>query len=246
MRTIAQATGARDAALDLVARQRARDRPRAPRRPRAPAGARSPRSSGSTRSSSPGHWTPQLVELAGGVDVLGFAGEHSEQTTWEAVAAARREVVVAMPCGYDAARVAGGGATPSPRAGRAGRPARRRGRRRRRTSPVRGRAWSTASSCWPTCCTPTGCAAPAGVAPALDVRAPAPRRLGDRRPLGHATSAPATATAASATHAGVAERQRPAPAVGDQEGDARRARRRPGRRCGRRSRCSRARRRARG
>ena len=27
-----------------------------------------------------GHWTPQLIEYAGGEDVLGFAGEHSEET----------------------------------------------------------------------------------------------------------------------------------------------------------------------
>ena len=26
-----------------------------------------------------GHWTPQLIEWAGGIDVLGFAGEPSEQ-----------------------------------------------------------------------------------------------------------------------------------------------------------------------
>jgi iron complex transport system substrate-binding protein len=51
-----------------------------------------------------GHWTPQLIEMAGGTDVLGFAGEHSEQTTWEAVAAAEPDVVIAMPCGYDAER----------------------------------------------------------------------------------------------------------------------------------------------
>ena len=51
-----------------------------------------------------GHWTPQIIELAGGADVLGFAGEHSEQSTWEIVAAARPEVVVVMPCGYDAER----------------------------------------------------------------------------------------------------------------------------------------------
>ena len=36
--------------------------------------------------------------------VLGFAGEHSERSTWEAVRAARPEVVVVMPCGYDAER----------------------------------------------------------------------------------------------------------------------------------------------
>jgi iron complex transport system substrate-binding protein len=51
-----------------------------------------------------GHWTPQLIEMAGGVDILGFAGEHSEQSTWELVAAAEPDVVVAMPCGYDAER----------------------------------------------------------------------------------------------------------------------------------------------
>lgn len=51
-----------------------------------------------------GHWTPQLIELAGGEDVLGFSGEHSTATTWEQVAAARPDVIVAMPCGYDAPR----------------------------------------------------------------------------------------------------------------------------------------------
>ena len=51
-----------------------------------------------------GHWTPQLIELAGGEDVLGLPGEPSETTTWEQLAAAAPEVVVVMPCGYDAAR----------------------------------------------------------------------------------------------------------------------------------------------
>jgi iron complex transport system substrate-binding protein len=51
-----------------------------------------------------GHWTPQIVDIAGGIDVLGFAGEHSERSTWETVAAAAPRVVVAMPCGYDAER----------------------------------------------------------------------------------------------------------------------------------------------
>ena len=51
-----------------------------------------------------GHWTPQLIEMAGGFDVLGFAGEHSEQVDWETVAAAEPDVVIAMPCGYDAER----------------------------------------------------------------------------------------------------------------------------------------------
>jgi len=51
-----------------------------------------------------GHWTPQLVDYAGGEDVLGLAGEPSEQRSWEEVAAARPDVVLVMPCGYDAER----------------------------------------------------------------------------------------------------------------------------------------------
>jgi iron complex transport system substrate-binding protein len=51
-----------------------------------------------------GHWTPQLIEYAGGLDVLGMPGEHSEQRSWDEVRAAAPEVVVVMPCGYDADR----------------------------------------------------------------------------------------------------------------------------------------------
>ena len=103
VRTIAQVTDSRDAALELVARQRARvDAVRVAVR-------------GAERVPTvaiewfdpvfvAGHWTPQIIELAGGIDVLGFAGERSEQTTWETIAAAEPRVVVCMPCGYDAQR----------------------------------------------------------------------------------------------------------------------------------------------
>jgi len=53
-----------------------------------------------------GHWTPQLIEYAGGEDVLGLPGERSEERTWEEVSAASPDVIVAMPCGYDLARSA--------------------------------------------------------------------------------------------------------------------------------------------
>jgi iron complex transport system substrate-binding protein len=49
-----------------------------------------------------GHWTPQLIDYAGGEDVLGLPGEHSTIRSWDEVTAAAPEVVVAMPCGYDA------------------------------------------------------------------------------------------------------------------------------------------------
>ena len=51
-----------------------------------------------------GHWTPQLIELAGGEDVIGLPGEPSETVSWEHVAEAGPEIVIAMPCGYDARR----------------------------------------------------------------------------------------------------------------------------------------------
>jgi iron complex transport system substrate-binding protein len=51
-----------------------------------------------------GHWTPQLIELAGGEDVLGLTGEPSDTVTWEELSAVRPDIVVVMPCGYDAPR----------------------------------------------------------------------------------------------------------------------------------------------
>lgn len=51
-----------------------------------------------------GHWTPQMIELAGGEDVLGMPGERSQELSWELLAATQPEVVVVMPCGYDAER----------------------------------------------------------------------------------------------------------------------------------------------
>jgi iron complex transport system substrate-binding protein len=105
VRTIAQLTDTRDAAVDFIARQRARvDTIR-----RAVRGAE-PAPTAALEWFDPvfiaGHWTPQIIGLAGGIDVLGFAGERSERSTWELVAAAQPQVVVCMPCGYDAPRAA--------------------------------------------------------------------------------------------------------------------------------------------
>ena len=103
IRTLAQATGRRDAGLDLVARQRSRiDRVKLAVR-----GADRPQVA-AIEWFDPvfigGHWTPQLIDPPGGVDVLGLPGEHSAQVMWEDVIAAQPEVVVCMPCGYDAPR----------------------------------------------------------------------------------------------------------------------------------------------
>jgi iron complex transport system substrate-binding protein len=54
-----------------------------------------------------GHWTPEMIALAGGEDVLGHAGEPSravpaDDLAPEALAGGAPEVVIVMPCGYDA------------------------------------------------------------------------------------------------------------------------------------------------
>jgi len=51
-----------------------------------------------------GHWVPEMVALAGGLDVLGSQDAPSHETTWHAVEAARPDVVLIMPCGYSVER----------------------------------------------------------------------------------------------------------------------------------------------
>jgi iron complex transport system substrate-binding protein len=53
-----------------------------------------------------GHWVPEMVEQAGGEDVLGRAGEPSYRVTAEQIAQSGAEIIVVMPCGYNAARAA--------------------------------------------------------------------------------------------------------------------------------------------
>jgi iron complex transport system substrate-binding protein len=53
-----------------------------------------------------GHWLPEMVELAGGDEVLGRAGKPSRPTTWEEVAANQPDLIVLAPCGYDSERAA--------------------------------------------------------------------------------------------------------------------------------------------
>jgi iron complex transport system substrate-binding protein len=101
-RTLAQATDRKDAAVALVRAASARiDRVRLATR----GVRRRPRVAALEWLDPPfaaGHWTPQLIEYAGGEDVLGFPGEHSEERTWDEVRLSRPDIVIAMPCGFDA------------------------------------------------------------------------------------------------------------------------------------------------
>jgi iron complex transport system substrate-binding protein len=100
-RTLAQATNRKDAAVKLIADAAARiDRIRLAVR-----SARRPRVVALEWLDPPfaaGHWTPQVIAYAGGEDVLGFPGENSEQRSWEEVSASQPDIVIVMPCGYDA------------------------------------------------------------------------------------------------------------------------------------------------
>ena len=49
---------------------------------------------------SAGHWVPDMVTAAGGVEVLGRPGERSEGVTWDQVRSADADVVIVSPCGY--------------------------------------------------------------------------------------------------------------------------------------------------
>jgi len=103
VRTVASATGRKDEGVDLVRAiadriDRVKLAVRGAARPRVVA----------LEWLSPvfvaGHWTPQMIELAGGEDVVGMPGEPSQELSWEQVAATRPEIAIVMPCGYDAPR----------------------------------------------------------------------------------------------------------------------------------------------
>jgi len=51
-----------------------------------------------------GHWVPEMVRLAGGIDILGYEGEPSVAVEWGRIMDARPDVIVLMSCGYNLAR----------------------------------------------------------------------------------------------------------------------------------------------
>lgn len=51
-----------------------------------------------------GNWVPELVDLAGGINLFGAAGKHSPVMNWHELVEKDADVIVAMPCGLDLAR----------------------------------------------------------------------------------------------------------------------------------------------
>jgi iron complex transport system substrate-binding protein len=98
--TLGEATGHRVDASQLVASQRARLEAVAAR----VAGRARPRVmllEWTEPPFAPGHWVPEMVALAAGVPLLGVAGEKSYRVTWADVHAARPDLIVCAPCGFD-------------------------------------------------------------------------------------------------------------------------------------------------
>jgi iron complex transport system substrate-binding protein len=51
-----------------------------------------------------GNWVPELIELAGGHNLFGLAGQHSPWMTWDQLVSSDPEIIVALPCGFDLER----------------------------------------------------------------------------------------------------------------------------------------------
>jgi iron complex transport system substrate-binding protein len=53
-----------------------------------------------------GHWVPEMVELAGGIDALSRKGTDSVRVEWQEVLSWAPEVLIISPCGYNLGRAA--------------------------------------------------------------------------------------------------------------------------------------------
>ena len=53
-----------------------------------------------------GHWGPEQIKRAGGLDVLGISGQHSERVHMDALRASDPDLVLFAPCGYPVAAAA--------------------------------------------------------------------------------------------------------------------------------------------
>jgi iron complex transport system substrate-binding protein len=52
-----------------------------------------------------GNWMPELVQMAGGEDVLGQPGRHSDWISWETLRSADPDVILVIPCGFSLERI---------------------------------------------------------------------------------------------------------------------------------------------
>ncbi|MEJ2260630.1 MAG: ABC transporter substrate-binding protein [Nitrosopumilaceae archaeon] len=53
---------------------------------------------------SAGHWIPEMIEIAGGSNLISKAGEHSKKITMQEILQVEPEVIILMPCGFNTQR----------------------------------------------------------------------------------------------------------------------------------------------
>ena len=51
-----------------------------------------------------GHWIPQMIEFAGGVNLISKSGEHSRRMDMDEVIRSDPDIIILMPCGFDTDR----------------------------------------------------------------------------------------------------------------------------------------------
>ena len=51
-----------------------------------------------------GHWIPEMIEFAGGVNMISKKGEHSRKMDFKEIVESDPEIIILMPCGFDTMR----------------------------------------------------------------------------------------------------------------------------------------------
>lgn len=51
-----------------------------------------------------GHWVPEMIDIAGGINRISKTGEHSKRLTMEEVTKSEPDIIILMPCGFDVKR----------------------------------------------------------------------------------------------------------------------------------------------
>jgi iron complex transport system substrate-binding protein len=52
-----------------------------------------------------GHWIPEMIEIAGGTNMISKVGEHSRRLNFQEIEQADPDIIIMMPCGFDTSRV---------------------------------------------------------------------------------------------------------------------------------------------
>ncbi len=51
-----------------------------------------------------GHWVPEMIQIAGGVNLISNTGDHSRRLTMDEISESDPEIIIFMPCGFNVDR----------------------------------------------------------------------------------------------------------------------------------------------